>query len=144
MAAAADAAFLQTQRVAAAARDNSRMARVLAGAAAAPTAKEWLAKTAGDPLEALARLQASDGCFSLAVLSAINIALKSNSDVNAVRAAFPAGACDRAPVDEDGRARARLVGGHLRKGAVYQAALLNTGAAETVEGIEAKAVPLLA
>jgi hypothetical protein len=61
------------------------MARVLAKTAAAPT-KERLAKAAGDPLEALARLQAFDGCSPPDVLSAI--ALKPNSDVNAARAVF--------------------------------------------------------
>ncbi|KAJ7682857.1 von Willebrand factor type A domain-containing protein [Mycena rosella] len=46
--------------------------------------------SAADPLEALARLQSFDGCFSLEVLSVIKL----NTDLHNVRKALPAGAPD--------------------------------------------------
>ncbi|KAJ7780211.1 von Willebrand factor type A domain-containing protein [Mycena maculata] len=46
--------------------------------------------TSTDPLEALARLQSFDGCFSLDVL----VVVKLTTDIQTVRGAFPAGATD--------------------------------------------------
>jgi hypothetical protein len=106
---------------------------------------------AGDPLEALARLQAFDGCFSLEVLSVISL----NSDIQVVRAVFPAGAADGlvasvlamaflstklgAGVDRD------TWEGIYEKAQQYvEAALQKLGATETAEGLEAKVVRLLA
>ncbi|KAJ7058057.1 von Willebrand factor type A domain-containing protein [Mycena amicta] len=50
------------------------------------------APTSSDPLEALARLQAFDGCFSLEVLNVIKLA--PSTDIQAVRAALPSGVSD--------------------------------------------------
>ncbi|KAJ7058071.1 von Willebrand factor type A domain-containing protein [Mycena amicta] len=50
------------------------------------------APTPSDPLEALARLQAFDGCFSLEVLKVIKLA--PSTDIQAVRAALPSGVSD--------------------------------------------------
>ncbi|KAJ7682858.1 von Willebrand factor type A domain-containing protein [Mycena rosella] len=54
------------------------------------TVTRQLAASAPDPLEALARLQSFDGCFSLEVLSVIKL----NTDLHNVRKALPAGAPD--------------------------------------------------
>ncbi|KAF7331214.1 hypothetical protein MSAN_02440200 [Mycena sanguinolenta] len=106
-----------------------------------------------DPLEALARLQSFDGCFSLGVLSVI--ALKSNVDIEAVRAVFPASASDGviasvlamaflanklgAGVDRDS-----WEGIYEKAQRYVEAALQKMGTTETAEGLEAKVVPFLA
>ncbi|KAJ6542746.1 von Willebrand factor type A domain-containing protein [Mycena capillaripes] len=104
-----------------------------------------------DPLEALARLQAFDGCFSLDVLRVVKL----KSDIQAVRNAFPAGATDAivatilamaflstklgAGVDRDSWE------GIYEKAQQYvEAALRNIGAAETADVLEAKVAQLLA
>jgi hypothetical protein len=104
-----------------------------------------------DPLEALARLQAFDGCFSLEVLSVIKL----KSDIQAVRNAFPAGATDGmvatvlamaflstklgAGVDRDSWE------GIYEKAQQYvEAVLRNIGVAETTDVLEAKIAQMLA
>ncbi|KAF7331209.1 hypothetical protein MSAN_02439600 [Mycena sanguinolenta] len=106
-----------------------------------------------DPLEALARLQSFDGCFSLDVLSVI--ALKSNVDIEAVRAVFPAGASDGvtasvlamaflanklgAGVDRDS-----WEGIYEKAQRYVEIALQKVGSTETAEELEAKVLPFLA
>ncbi|KAJ6476339.1 von Willebrand factor type A domain-containing protein [Mycena sanguinolenta] len=106
-----------------------------------------------DPLEALARLQSFDGCFSLGVLSVI--ALKSNVGIEAVRAVFPAGASDGVIASVlamvflanklgAGVERDSWEGMYEKARRYVEAALQKMGATETAEGLEAKVVPLLA
>ncbi|KAF7373263.1 hypothetical protein MSAN_00535200 [Mycena sanguinolenta] len=75
-------------------KDTDNLRRVALGSAAPAQNQSFNpgAPPSADPLEALARLQSFDGCFSLNVLSVV--ALKSNVDIEAVRAVFPAGASD--------------------------------------------------
>ncbi|KAJ7482227.1 von Willebrand factor type A domain-containing protein [Mycena galericulata] len=104
-----------------------------------------------DPLEALARLQAFDGCFSLDVLSIVKL----STDIQTVRGAFPAGAADAivatvlamaflstklgASVERDSWE------GMYEKAQQYvEAALQNMGATETADALEAKIVGMLA
>lgn len=106
---------------------------------------------ASDPLEALARLQSFDGCFSLEVLSVVKL----KSDIQAVRKAFPAGATDAmvatvlamaflatklgASVDRDSWE------GIYEKAQQYvEAALQSMGATETTDVLEGKVAQLLA
>ncbi|KAJ7260902.1 von Willebrand factor type A domain-containing protein [Mycena haematopus] len=108
-----------------------------------------------DPLEALARLQSFDGCFSLEVFADHVIALKPNVDIHAMRAVFPAGASDGviasvlamaflanklgAGVDRDSWE------GIYEKAQQYvEVALQKMGVTETAEGLEAKVVAFLA
>jgi hypothetical protein len=106
---------------------------------------------ASDPLEALARLQSFDGCFSLEVLSVVKL----KSDIQAVRKAFPAGATDAmvatvlamaflatklgVSVDRDSWE------GIYEKAQQYvEAALQSMGATETTDVLEGKVAQLLA
>ncbi|KAJ6476337.1 von Willebrand factor type A domain-containing protein [Mycena sanguinolenta] len=109
--------------------------------------------TSMDPLEALARLQSFDGCFSLGVLSVI--ALKSNVDIEAVRAVFPAGASDGLIASVlamvflanklgAGVERDSWEGMYEKAQRYVEAALQKMGVTETGQGLEAKVIPLLA
>ncbi|KAF7345085.1 hypothetical protein MVEN_01672100 [Mycena venus] len=108
-------------------------------------------RKSADPLEALARLQSFDGCFSLQVLKVIKL----KSDVETVRASLPAGVTDGivatllamafmstklAPkVDLDSWE------GIYEKAQQYvEVALQKMGSAETAETLEAKVAKLLA
>ncbi|KAJ7875311.1 von Willebrand factor type A domain-containing protein [Mycena olivaceomarginata] len=104
----------------------------------------------GDPLEALARLQAFDGCFSLEVLSVISL----KSDIQAVRAVFPAGAADGVVASVLAMAflstklgagvnRDTWEGIYEKAQQYVEDALQKLGSAETAEGLEAKVVQLL-
>ncbi|KAJ7468652.1 von Willebrand factor type A domain-containing protein [Mycena latifolia] len=109
------------------------------------------AASASDPLEALARLQSFDGCFSLEVLSVIKLA----TDIQNVRSVFPAGATDAvvatvlamaflatklaASVDRDS-----WEGLHEKAQQYVEAALRNMGAAETADVLQAKVAAMLA
>ncbi|KAJ7145809.1 von Willebrand factor type A domain-containing protein [Mycena epipterygia] len=106
--------------------------------------------SSSDPLEALARLQSFDGCFSLEVLNVIKL----NTDIQNVRKALPAGATDLvlatvlamaflstklgATVDPDS-----WEGIHEKARQYVEAALQNVGA-ETVDELEAKIAKMLA
>ena len=103
-----------------------------------------------DPLEALARLQAFDGCFSLEVLSVVKLSI----DVQTVRAVFPAGAPDAVVATVIAMAfLANKLGtaverdaweGMYEKAQQYvEAALQTIGATESVEALEAKVAKLL-
>ncbi|KAJ7223099.1 vault protein inter-alpha-trypsin domain-containing protein [Mycena pura] len=103
-----------------------------------------------DPLEALARLQAFDGCFSLEVLSVVKL----STDVQTVRAVFPAGAPDAVVATVIAMAfLANKLGtaverdaweGMYEKAQQYvEAALQTIGATESVEALEAKVAKLL-
>ncbi|KAJ7682883.1 von Willebrand factor type A domain-containing protein [Mycena rosella] len=104
-----------------------------------------------DPLEALARLQSFDGCFSLEILSIITL----NRYLQDVRNALPAGATDGmvatvlamaflatklgAPVDRDSWE------GIYHKAKQYvEAALWSMNVAETADGLQAKVAKMLA
>ncbi|KAJ7041167.1 von Willebrand factor type A domain-containing protein [Mycena alexandri] len=104
-----------------------------------------------DPLEALARLQSFDGCFSLEVLSVIQL----KSGIEDVRKAFPAGATDGvvATVLAMAFLSTKLGAGVERDSweGIYEKAqqyvemvLQNMGVSETVEVLEAKVAALLA
>ncbi|KAJ7147291.1 hypothetical protein C8R46DRAFT_1129909 [Mycena filopes] len=107
--------------------------------------------TPADPLEALARLQSFDGCFTLEVLSVVK--LKTN--IQDVRNAFPAGATDSviATVLAMAYLATRLGAGVERESweGIYEkaqqyveGALQNMGVSEGVEVLEAKLAALLA
>ncbi|KAJ7260946.1 hypothetical protein B0H12DRAFT_1231677 [Mycena haematopus] len=108
-----------------------------------------------DPLEALARLQSFDGCFSLEILAAHLIALKPNVDIHAIRAVFPAGTPDGVIASVLAMAfLANKLGAGVERDSwegIYEkaqqyveVALQKMGATETAEVLEAKVVPLLA
>ncbi|KAF7331222.1 hypothetical protein MSAN_02441000 [Mycena sanguinolenta] len=136
-------------------KDTDNLRRVALGSAAPAQNQSFNpgAPPSADPLEALARLQSFDGCFSLNVLSVV--ALKSNVDIEAVRAVFPAGASDGviasilamaflanklgAGVDRDS-----WEGIYEKAQRYVEVALQKMGTTETAEGLEAKLVPFLA
>ncbi|KAJ7468660.1 hypothetical protein FB451DRAFT_1256903 [Mycena latifolia] len=109
------------------------------------------AASASDPLEALARLQLFDGCFSLEVLSVIKL----TTDLQNVRNAFPAGATDglvatvlamaflatNLGASED---RESWEGLHEKAQQYVEAALRNLGSAETLDMLQAKVATMLA
>ncbi|KAJ7126263.1 von Willebrand factor type A domain-containing protein [Mycena epipterygia] len=107
--------------------------------------------SSSDPLEALARLQSFDGCFSLKVLSVIKL----NTKMRKVRQAFPDGATDGlvatvlvmaflsaklgATVDRDS-----WEGIYDKAQQYVEAALRSMDAVETVDVLEAKIAKMLA
>ncbi|KAJ7657872.1 von Willebrand factor type A domain-containing protein [Mycena polygramma] len=122
-------------------RDRTRSSRS-SGSQVAPTT---------DPLEALARLQSFDGCFSLDVLTVIKL----KSDIEAVRAAFPAGATDTVVATVlamaflatklgAGVERDSWEGIYEKAQQYVEAALQKLGAAEGADALEAKVVQFLA
>ncbi|KAJ6614674.1 hypothetical protein B0H10DRAFT_135022 [Mycena sp. CBHHK59/15] len=101
--------------------------------------------TATDPLEALARLQSFDGCFSLDVLNVIQL----NTALEHVRGAFPAGATDAVVATVIGLAflstklgatvdRDSWEGMYEKAQQYVEAALRDLGSAETVDVLETK------
>ncbi|KAJ7079774.1 von Willebrand factor type A domain-containing protein [Mycena belliarum] len=117
----------------------------------APAEQHAPSVTTSDPLEALARLQSFDGCFSLNVLDVIKL----TSDLQTVRGMFPAGASDNvvatvlvmaflatklgAAADRDS-----WEGLHEKARGFVEAALLRMGASETADGLQAKVTAMLA
>ncbi|KAJ7686799.1 von Willebrand factor type A domain-containing protein [Mycena rosella] len=109
------------------------------------------AASASDPLEALARLQSFDGCFSLEVLNIIKL----STDLQNVRSALPAGAPDAvvatvlamaflatklgASMDRDS-----WEGLHQKAEQYVEAALRSMGAVETADMLQEKVAEMLA
>ncbi|KAJ7717596.1 von Willebrand factor type A domain-containing protein [Mycena metata] len=104
-----------------------------------------------DPLEALARLQSFDGCFTLEVLSVIHL----KSGIEDVRKAFPAGTTDGVVATVlamaflstkmgAGVERDSWEGIYEKAQQYVEMALQNMGVSETVEVLEAKVAALLA
>ncbi|KAJ7223096.1 vault protein inter-alpha-trypsin domain-containing protein [Mycena pura] len=104
-----------------------------------------------DPLEALARLQAFDGCFSFKVLNVVKL----TADVQTVRSAFAAGVSDAVVATVITMAfLANKLGAAVERDAwegmyekaqqFVEAALQSKGVAESVGALEAKVVKFLA
>ncbi|KAJ7778552.1 von Willebrand factor type A domain-containing protein [Mycena metata] len=104
-----------------------------------------------DPLEALARLQSFDGCFTLEVLGVIHL----KSGIEDVRKAFPAGTTDGVVATVlamaflstkmgAGVERDSWEGIYEKAQQYVETALQNMGVSETVEVLEAKVAALLA
>ncbi|KAJ7088544.1 hypothetical protein C8R43DRAFT_1050718 [Mycena crocata] len=120
------------------------------GSTPAPASNTFGAAAAADPLEALARLQSFDGCFSLEVLNVIKL----NTDIQSVRNVLPAGVPDNliasliamaflstklgAGVDRDS-----WEGIHDKAQQYVEAALQGVGVEEAVDVLEGKVARLL-
>jgi hypothetical protein len=104
-----------------------------------------------DPLETLARLQSFDGCFSAAVFDFVSL----KTDIDVVRALFPAGAgdaivatvlamaflCAKLSADVE---RESWEGMYEKAKEYVKEALVSMGANVSVEALEAKAMKMLA
>ncbi|KAJ6565130.1 hypothetical protein B0H10DRAFT_1095973 [Mycena sp. CBHHK59/15] len=116
-----------------------------------PHRPQMTATDIADPLEALARLQSFDGCFSLDVLNVIKL----NTALEHVRGAFPAGATDAVVATVIGLAflstklgatvdRDSWEGMYEKAQQYVEAALRDLGSTETVDVLETKIAKMLA
>ncbi|KAJ6622753.1 hypothetical protein B0H10DRAFT_878898 [Mycena sp. CBHHK59/15] len=116
-----------------------------------PHRPQMTATDIADPLEALARLQSFDGCFSLDVINVIKL----NTTLEHVRGAFPAGATDAVVATVIGLAflstklgatvdRDSWEGMYEKAQQYVEAALRDLGSTETVDVLETKIAKMLA